>query len=88
MKPITIDLYTARTCVACPPAKKLAKKLQQMFPNVTLNIKDIEEYEDEVQELNLSAVPTWIITNETEGHKIAGVSSIQTLQKSIRELAA
>ena len=87
-KHIDINLWTARGCVACPPAKKLAKTIEEKFPNVTLTIRDVQDDQEGAEAMNLSAVPTWVITNDTEGHKIAGVASFQTISKSIRELAA
>lgn len=86
MNKIHITLWTSRSCGYCPPAKEIARLVVKDRPNLDLTIRTVDDEMEAAEEANLTVVPTWIMTDGQNTHRINGAVSRQQLVEALVSL--
>ncbi len=58
---IVLDIYISENCWSCEESLRIANEVAPLFPNVTLNLVDVQE--NDVPE-EVFAVPTYVLNGK------------------------
>jgi disulfide oxidoreductase YuzD len=79
-KALRLQVYTSSHCVNCEEAKRLAQTVARMFPDVAVEVIDLDLTPG--RSADVYAVPTYVLNNEV---CYLGNPSLEDLYRTLRQ---